>query len=907
MKHSITRTNTRGILAILALLAMPVSVMAQGRTVHGTVKDSENNIPMVGVAVLVDGSTAGTVTGLDGQFSIKVDDASATIRLSCLGYEDLPVTVGRNSDLGTIVMVPQEYLLSNVTITAQTAVPRKTPVVSSNVYAIEIEEKLGNQEFTEALKYTPGVHVNRQGGGWGDSEIFMRGFDNANIAVMLNGIPINDLETGTVYWSDWASLSDITAVMQTQRGIGASKVSAPSVGGTINILTKGSETEAGGAVSYMLGNDGYGKASFSVSSGLMRNGWAVTLMGSHASGDGYVQGTDFNVYSYFANISKKFNDHHQLNLMAFGAAHRQHSRSNALTRSEWEYVADHYTLKNRDWTRYNPDYGFNNSGERKSNEYSEFHKPFVSLNYTWKISDVSSWSTNIYGSYGTGGGYAGKADEDEYSEYDWYSTDYGALNRKFRNADGTYSYGTIEDINAASTTGSKLVMSQQVGKQYNIGLVSTFTTRFLDRLDFYGGLDLRRYRCGHTNELIDLFGGEYYIDPCRSEVSNSNNSAATSEWMQEHLGVGDVIYRDYDTHIMQEGLFGQLEYSGQNITAFVSGSLAYTTYWKYDRLYYDSDHARSDNIGFFGGTAKGGVNWNIDSHNNVFANVGFISRAPQFKSGAFMSPTSSNVTNKLAKNEKSATAEIGYGFHNQYLNFKACGYFTEWIDKSMTKKGKITGQYYINMTGVNSRHMGLEFELKATPARWVEMGAMLSLGDWQWDSDNVKGYAYNLAGQAIDSEGNVTTPGSADHAWAAINMKGVKVGGSAQTTAALDVTFKPFTGFRIGGGYTLFDRNYAYYSLSGSSLKLGKELYVSEPWKIPASGCLDLRASYQFNIGSLRATAFGQMFNALNSRYIEKAWNPSNVSSSRQDVNEDDVYYFYALGRTWSFGLKVNF
>lgn len=478
---------------------------------------------------------------------------------------------------------------------------------------------------------------------------------------------------------------------------------------------------------------------------------------------------------------------------------------------------------------------------------------------------------------------------------------------KFRKDDGTYDYSKIEDINRSSAVGSKLIMTQQVGTQSWCGLSSTYTTSFLGHLDSQAGIDVRKYKNGHVNQIIDLFGGQYYIDPCRSEVNSSNNSLATSEWKNAHLGIGDVAYRDYDTHIMHGGAFGQIEYSGNSINAFLAGSLSHTTYWKYDRLYYDAEHARSQNIGFLGGTAKGGINWNIDRHSNLFMNVGFISRAPQFKSGAFMSPTSSNVTNKLAKNEKSATMEIGYGYHSDYVAFNACAYFTEWMDKSMTKKGKITEQYYINMTGVNSRHMGLEFELKSTPANWIELGAMLSVGDWKWDSDEVKGYAYNVAGQAITSSGDITTPGSDNHAWAVINMKGVKVGGSAQTTAAIDVTFKPFTGLRIGGGYTFFDRNYAYYSLSGSSLKLGKELYVNNPWRIPSSGYMDLRASYQFYIGNFKATISGQMNNMFNSLFIEKAWNPSTVSSSKQTVNSDDVYMFYSLGRTWSVRLKVAF
>lgn len=124
-------------------------------------------------------------------------------------------------------------------ITSTIAVARKTPVAVSNVMMDYIEEKMGTQEFPEILKATPGVHANKEGGGYGDSEIYMRGFDNTNTATVINGVPVNDMENGNVYQSNWQGLRDVTSVMQTQRGVGASKVSAPSIGGTINIVTKG--------------------------------------------------------------------------------------------------------------------------------------------------------------------------------------------------------------------------------------------------------------------------------------------------------------------------------------------------------------------------------------------------------------------------------------------------------------------------------------------------------------------------------------------------------------------------------------------------------------------------------------------------------------------------------------------
>ena len=229
------------------------------------------------------------------------------------------------------------------------------------------------------------------------------------------------------------------------------------------------------------------------------------------------------------------------------------------------------------------------------------------------------------------------------------------------------------------------------------------------------------------------------------------------------------------------------------------------------------------------------------------------------------------------------------------------------MTKSSTLSDPAQTEYFMNMTGVNARHMGLEFEVKARPARWVEISAMLSLGSWKWDSDSVVGYIYDQHGQPLTMDGQITKVGASDHGWAVINMKGINVGGSAQTTANLGVTFKPFKGFRIGAEYTLYDRNYAYYSLSGSNLSLGKTMNLLEPWRVPMGGSMDMRASYHFQIGKLDAVLSGNINNVLNQIYIEKAWNPTTVSEIITDVNVDNVYFYFSKGTTYNIRLKINF
>ena len=153
-------------------------------------------------------------------------------------------------------MEPDAVMLKDVVITSSVAVARKTPVAVSTITPVFIEEKLGTQEFPEVLKSTPGVYVTKDGGGYGDAQTRVRGFDSENVAMMINGVPMNGMENQKVYWSNWAGLADVTSSMQVQRGLGASKVSSPAVGGSINVITKSTDAKKGGFISYGMGNDG---------------------------------------------------------------------------------------------------------------------------------------------------------------------------------------------------------------------------------------------------------------------------------------------------------------------------------------------------------------------------------------------------------------------------------------------------------------------------------------------------------------------------------------------------------------------------------------------------------------------------------------------------------------------------
>ncbi len=889
------------LIAVLAIVGT-ASAVAQS-TLRGKVVDAETGEPLIGATVSVGGINA--ATDIDGVFVVKGVKPDAPVSIQYIGFKTKTVKASPRSrgELGIVRLETDGRTLSDVIVTSQIAVARKTPVAVSSVPMSFIEEKIGTQEFPEILKSTPGVHANKEGGGYGDSEIYMRGFDNANIAVMVNGVPMNDMENQKVYWSNWAGLTDVTRTMQTQRGLGASKVSAPSVGGTINIITKGLDAKKGGSIYYGMGNDNMNKVMFTVSTGMSKSGWAMTLLGSKTWGDGYAQGTDFKGYTYFVNISKRINEQHQLSFTAFGAPQEHYQRKGALTLADWKMTEQVWGVQNH---KYNSSYGFDKNGQRRTAEYNVYHKPQLSLNHQWQINDKSSLSTVLYMSIGRGYGYSGQGNSTYgYSYTDWYGANYGTLQTKFRNADGTFNYGMIQDINEQSEHGSMLVMGKLKNYHNWYGLVSTYNTKIGKDFDFYGGVDFRAYKGVHTNEILDLYSGKYYIDSSRKNAKAVNNvNAANPDWVNEKLGVGDVMYRDYDGHVVQEGAFFQTEYTKSDLSAFISGSLSNTSYWRYDRLYYDKEHAESKTKSYIGFTVKGGANYNFNEHHNVFFNAGYISRAPMFNN-VFLTYTSSNVTNPDAKNEKVLSFEVGYGYRLKWLQVDLNAYWTKWMDKSMAKQLSVGTQQtdgYINMAGLDARHQGIELEVKASPLYWLDLNGMFSIGDWQWDS-NAKGYIYDANGQPLDKDGNVASaPLAEDHYFAGIALKGIRVGGSAQTTAALGATVKIGKQIRIGADWTLYARNYAYYQVGSNNLTPGKTTTVADPWKAPTASQFDLNASYKFKLAGLNATISGNVNNLFDYQYLGKVWNPRSGAA-----NKDNVYGFYAFGRTFSTRLKVNF
>ena len=177
---------------------------------------------------------------------------------------------------------------------------------------------------------------------------------------------------------------------------------------------------------------------------------------------------------------------------------------------------------------------------------------------------------------------------------------------------------------------------------------------------------------------------------------------------------------------------------------------------------------------------------------------------------------------------------------------------------------------------------------------------MFSWGDWRWDG-LATGFFYNSSGQIMDiaAEQPIANTANAEDYRYRIRMDNVNVGGSAQTTAALGVTFRPLEGLRIGLDWNFAARLFADYDIEAGSAKLGEEYIVGKPWQVPSYHLFDLNAGYTFDFGKVRATLSGNVNNLFNQEYIADAWDGSTW--------EDVERVFYGFGRTYSVRLKFNF
>ena len=992
---------------LFLLVLFGASAFSQQGVIKGNIKDKETGEGLFGAYVMI-GPGEGTQTDFDGNFEFEVDYGTYEVEFSALGYDKQTQTVVVDKptvsvNIGLLIEIGPE-----ITVSADLAIDRETPVAFSNITTETIEEDLAGQDMPMLLNSTPGVYATNQGGGDGDARITIRGFDQRNIAVMIDGVPVNDMENGWVFWSNWYGLDAVTRTIQVQRGLGASKLAIPSVGGTMNIITKGIKSNSEVKVKQEFGNNNMFRTSVGLTSGRLKGGWGFSAAGSYKTNQGWVNGNYSEMGFWYGRVDKMFGQKHTLSVWAYGAPQSHGQRTGQEVVSMYskdkaaglfkgtpeEYVEmvtynqayldfsqgqiDSATFAGRveglsiDQAQYEDfyvngdfidttvnggqfqfDYGFRynrNAGQLKrlgqadssvfNSTINKYHKPQINVRHGWQAKENFYLSTTFYVSIGNGGG----------TFFD------GTGNTQIDPGTGTTDYQLFYDANVNRASGeSKNFVARGVNSHRWYGLLSTFDWQAKERLKFSGGIDLRTYRGLHYIELFDVFGCQYAIDP-------DNNNQNISK-VQRQIVQGDKYNRDWDGQVLWGGLFGMVEYKNDKISVFGSVSGAINSYRRinryakrdllidgelfsqivgyqdtflyngtesifvnpsqtiaqsgdttfvinssgsvvnqiigadvYDNMSPESRAATTDweNIPSF--TIKAGLNWNIDERNNVFFNLGFLTKAPAFVFVFDSDPISNRVAQSY-NNEIIQAFEAGYSFRSPMVSLNVNGYVTNWVNKptsfnlSDPLDTEVTERVII--PNIKALHTGIEIDAAIKAHKTVTLEGLLSIGDWQWKSGDE--FTYTFASGATDT---VT-----------FDATGVHVGDAAQIQVSGMVRYEPIKGLYIKPRITYFAKQFANFdptSLQGANAR-------RESWRMPNYYVFDIGAGYwkRFQNG-LQFSLRMNLFNITDNLYIQDAQNnggaqPSTPSEFRQEFNANSATVHFTQGFRWTVGIELIF
>jgi len=891
--------------AMVAFLITAVA-FSQG-TITGTVLDGDSGDPLPGASIVVQGTTNGTSTDFDGNFTIQIAESAGNLVVSYIGYVTKTVPYNGTGAIDAITLQVDAEELEGVVVTGilDIAKDRETPVAVSTVSSTEILEKIGSQELPEILKATPSIYATKTGGGFGDGRVNVRGFDSRNTAVMINGIPVNDMENGRVFWSNWAGLSDVTTAIQVQRGLGSSKLAISSVGGTINVLTKSTEKEQGGTVAFGGGNNGYLKTTVSYNTGKSDNGFAASILLGRTAGEGYIQGTKFEGYNYFIGLGYEASENSNFQFVLTGAPQVHNQRTSSFFNVAT--LADHLEYG----ARYNYNGGTLN-GEEFGWRRNFYHKPIASLTWELNISDKSTLSSSAYASFGRGGGTGdigrapgfGFASSSRFRIPETGQVDYDLISRYNGGEAVTFYDGNQYQIEP--TNGEQIITSRDDGiirrasmNSHNwFGLIANLNTQINENWNWDIGIDLRTYKGIHYRRVDNLLGADGYFDD--DDANNPTNTIRQDGAIASDFGSIVNIFKSIDDEekidyyndglVRWYGAFGQLEYSDGQVSAFAQGGVSNQGFKRIDYFrYLDSDPLQeSDFENILGGNIKGGLNWNINQANNIFFNTGYYSKQPQFDA---VYTDFDNFVNPDLTNEKIFGLELGYGLNLGDFRTKINLYRTSWKDRFIRASQRIDGvQTSANISGVEQLHSGVEIEASYRASDMVQFKGMLSLGNWE--------YGGNASGPAFDDERNslgTTT----------LYLEDVKVGDAAQFTTNLEMIVRPIENLKLSANLYNASRLFAQINAEdfGSPDNQGS-------LRLPSYTLMDFGAYYKFNFGGSNALSIAaNLNNAFDTEYIAESL--TNNFAGRGDTTFRGLNttnkVFFGFGRTFNVSARYSF
>lgn len=490
-------------------------------SVSGTVTNAETGEAVSGAVIAA--GTKKTTSDSYGKYSLSSLMAGTyTITATYVGYitgkEEISVT--QNSTVN-FALVPGSVNTEEILVEINRAKERETPVAFTNIDNKTIESRIHGQDAPMLAKGTPGMYVySTDGAGNGESQLLVRGFSQNYVQVLINGIPTNDPESNSVYWSNWGAVSSNAGSIQIQRGAGSSLYGSGSFGGSFNILTESPSLTPFYGANLSLGDPMNTIYGVKLSSGLLSGKFSAALSVDRKIAEGTRISGRYEGMNYYTSASYFFNNKNSLKFVLHGApqVHGYSFSGDVTYFAKYGYKANPANFLPLDVVNQlpanslGPSYGLLDGrndlkdGKFVNLAHNFFHKPQAELHYTFDINDKSIFRTTAFLSLGRGGG----------SSLNSTGAVFTVLRPRFGNTGGVSvdtitvnRYGPEGYVNTLANANTYLGPAFQrnsysLHSQY--GLLSNFQSQISKTVNLTAGFEIRNWTADHPGHFTNLYG-----------------------------------------------------------------------------------------------------------------------------------------------------------------------------------------------------------------------------------------------------------------------------------------------------------------------------------------------------------------------------------------------------------------
>ena len=885
------------VLFSLIAAAQTFLLQAQQGTVRGVVEDRERGNPLKDV--VISGSSGKQIAATDesGNFSFTAEPGTLILYFDLPGFEQttINVQVSRDAitDAGKIRISSQDYFDQNL------------PTISVSDGAND--DGMESQSIQGLLNSSTDVFVSAAAYTFGPLMFRIRGYEQNYSLVTLNGFVLNDIESGTPYYSNWGGLNDVMRNTMITSGPDPIGYLFEPVGGISRIITNASEYRTGVKTVYSLSNRTYrNRAMATYSTGMMENGWAVT--GSYSfrwSQQGYEPGTFYNAHSFFLAAEKKINDRHSLNFTALDAIYRR-GVAGGSTQEAYDLAGSNY---------YNPYWGYQN-GEVRNARVRHSNKPLITMTHYWDPSEKLNIQTTV-GYWGGKGGYtalnwydAEDPRPDYYRKLPSYYTD--SLDQVvvaglwddpavsqvnwdhfyFANRKNTFTVSDANGITGNNITGnrSRFIVEDRRNDISQFQLNTRASWDLSQSLNLTGGLLLNLYNGHNFNVVDDLLGGDYWLDIDQFAERDFPDDILLRQndlnILNHVVTEGDIYYSDYNAHQNDGTLWATSRYRFNRFSLYAGANMKYTTMWRYGNmrkgLFPDISFGRSEVLNWLTWGVKAGGDFRITGRHVIVLNAMYNTNPPLFKN-SFLSPRTRNTVTTDLEAEKIISCDLSYVLRTPFITGRLTGYYTRFMNQTKVTSFYLDEEYTLvnyAMAGINKENYGIEFGAEAKLTSSLSINAIASVGQY-----------LHVSNPSITiTKDNSSEILSMEEVW----IRYFRTGGTPQTALALGIEYWAPKYWWIGVTGSWYDNIYLDFNpVTRTKDDYGYYPYWEPPIKLPSDYLVDIFAGKSWKINNIYIGISLNISNVLNNKsFVTGGYEQYRFDSTRPDLFDPKVYYY---------------